>query len=101
MGRRSGLAVSEGLRDGRFEAVEGNVGQQGRQKTALHGTSFGRKEGAVVEHSGFEPGPQLAPQAWARREFGEEGVMCDAVERDPELIAPSRTHPKPSRPASQ
>lgn len=33
----------------------------------------------MVEHSGFEPGLQLAPQGWARREFGEEGVMREAV----------------------
>ena len=33
----------------------------------------------MVEHSGFEPCPQLAPQVGTRREFGEEGVMRDAV----------------------
>jgi hypothetical protein len=34
----------------------------------------------VVEHSSFEPRPQVATQVWTRREFSEQGVMRDAVE---------------------
>ena len=80
IGRWSVLAILGGLCDGRFEAVESDIGQQGRKGAALHRTRFGGKEGPVVKHPGFEPCPQLAPQEWTWSKFGEEGVMREAVE---------------------
>ena len=56
------------------------MASRGDRGLPLHGPGVCRKEGAVVEHSGFEPCPQLAPQVWTRREFSEEGVMREAVE---------------------
>jgi hypothetical protein len=42
---------------GRCQAVEGDVGQPGRPRTALPGPGCGRQEGALIEDPGVAPGP--------------------------------------------
>ena len=46
----------------------------------MHRSGFGRIQGALVEHPGFEPRPQLSSQIGTRIDFGQKRVLIDSVE---------------------
>jgi site-specific DNA recombinase len=52
---------------------------RGRERTALHGAGLRRKQGALIEHTGLEPGSQLPAEPGARVDFGQEGFLIDPV----------------------
>ena len=53
--------------------------RSGRNRTSLHGPGFSRKQSALVEHPGLEPGPQLAPQGWTRIDFSQQSFLINPV----------------------